>query len=201
MSTSVPDAKIPRVKILVAGTNPERSKYSNQEYGNYDVVLQTDKYNAATFFNKELQNQKDVDIFIYMTSKHFFTTKNSLEKIIKSFHEDSTIGAAYCDLYFDDGIIKFYMPNPSYNINTIFNSSGVAFNIPIFIKTAAAPQFDENLNTLYFKDIIRSLASRMLLKHIASPEISITELDSNIEQDLKYLNDKSPLHGSNQQAG
>lgn len=128
---------------------------------------------------------------MYLGDGYSFLHDDSLEKMIEAVWNESMVGvgAVYCDidvLHKGEKICTKY--NPPYTKEMW--EKRMVLNVPFLVKSAALPEFNEEIETLYLWDGMLWLMRHTLLFHIPK---TLLQVQNGLEvppfaQDIELIN-------------
>lgn len=180
---------LPKVTILVASNQEGVIASANaQTYPKSTVIVMGEGDHPPRFYNAQLAaNKHKTDIFIFLNDTQWFTTSESVNRLVEEFVEsDMTFAGVYTDtLRLDSGhLIKEFLPafDPA-----ILQQGRVLINNTLSVQTKhlpPVPLFNEKLNHVYFFYAIQLLGSRFILNHLAEPLFTTIRYQFNIQEEM-----------------
>jgi hypothetical protein len=179
---------LPKVVILVASEKEEiRASAASQTYPKCTVVVMDPGEHVPAFYNRKIAELRSkADIFIFLNDMQWFTTPDSVNRLVEEFVEsDMAFAGIYTDtLRLDSGhLIKEFLPafDPA-----LLQQGRVLINNTIAVQTKHLPTtlFNEKLNHLYFFYAINLLGSRFILNHLAEPLFTIIRHQFDVQAEM-----------------
>lgn len=166
------DTGLPKIGIIVAGTNPRTLKsIADQDYENYVlVVVKVDEETSLpAALNKGITElPRDVAVVTFLDDNFSYLDNKSLTKLAEKMKTTSREVAVYTDIFIDNGpfIVREYLP--PYDRILLHR---MQIDAPYFIRSdqIQGPLFNvEQLDKMYYQSLL-ALSQQMVLTHFAEP--------------------------------
>ena len=153
-------AGLPKITVVVN----HKHEMVEQDYDNAEIRRENGNVSSPLLFNSYAENR---DIVLFMGEYNLFNSSNALSRAAKIFSKYHLVSIVYSDELIDTGdyIAPLYYPQ-------VFQSPRMIINGPIFYKPLKDQQresFNEQVQSLYFHELIVKASQQALMFHIAEP--------------------------------
>lgn len=151
MSINTNNQTIPQFSDIVLCTYSEQPvpAYVNQ------IIIDESTYEPVAF-NHIINENKNAQLFGFLSRNDSFVNEQSFQEIIKCFEEHLYINFVYADKLLNDNI-KVFLPSMPYD-NSIIDT-------PVFLKQPLF-KFNEQPKNIYFDSMIKNMFQTSLGYHI-----------------------------------
>jgi len=172
------DTKLPNVTLFIAGTHAR----TQQDYPNL-TIIQDDTKNVADWFNEQLTDLDDNQIYGLISPNDDFTDSDAVSIIVDKMLSHELIHNVYADsIIVDENNLPLRQYLPPFHIDAV--NSGIIINCPLFYTGAALKEkrarLLTNLQHLYFYFFFLLKSGHIMSAHIAEP-LYITHTNSSVD--------------------